>query len=110
MFLKEPQQVTIWHVLQYHEWSTLTVVTVHSQQTDNVGMAELLHQIYLFQKLRHILFISTGESLDSHWKSSLVSCYILETKQLKDVLSSCQHLHIPLVHCHFGGIIGGISH
>ena len=104
MFLKEPQQVTIWHVLQYHEWSTLIAMAVHSQQTDNIGMAELLHQIYLFQKLCHILFISAGESLDSHWKSSLVPCYILKTKQLKDILSSCQHLRIPLVHCHFVGI------
>ena len=51
VFFQKPLQVAIWHVLQYHEWSTLTVVTVHSQQTDNVGMTELLHQIYFLHKL-----------------------------------------------------------
>ena len=89
VLLKEPQQVTIWHVLQYHEWSTLTVVTVHSQQTDNVGMTELLHQIYLIQKFLHISFISARESLDSHRKSSLVPCYILKQPKSQEV-NKCQ--------------------
>ena len=48
-------------------------------------MTELLHQIYLLQKPLHILFIGAGESLDSHWKSSLVPCYILKQQQSKEV-------------------------
>lgn len=53
----EVAQVAVLHVGQDHQWRALWWQT-DSQQREDIGVAEVLHDDALLQELRHLLQIS----------------------------------------------------